>query len=399
MSRKLTVRDVDVRGKRVLVRVDFNVPLTPDGRVGDDTRIRATLPTIQHLVDEGAEVILCSHLGRPDGKVVPSLSLAPVALRLETLLGRAVRFVPDCTGPVADAAVAAAAPGDVLVLENLRFHAEEEANDPAFARSLASLADVYVDDAFGTAHRAHASTEGVTHFLPAYAGLLMERELSFLGQALGDAERPYAALIGGAKVSGKLEVLRNLVTRVDFLLIGGGMANTFLKAKGVDVGDSLVEDDLLGTAREVMDVAGRVAARVELPRDAVIADAFSAAAQRRTIDLEHEGVPPGWRILDIGPATVAAYTKTLAGCKTIFWNGPVGVFELEPFAEGTLQLARAIAGMRAVSIVGGGDTDAAIEEAGVQDRITHVSTGGGASLEFIEGKSLPGVAALKDAPA
>jgi phosphoglycerate kinase len=398
MGRKLTVTDTDVRSKRVLVRVDFNVPLTPEGNVGDDTRLRASLPTIRYLTGQGAKVILCSHLGRPDGKVVAKLSLAPVAKHLEGLLGKPVGFVVDCVGPAVELAVAEVQAGDVVLLENLRFHPEEETNDADFARSLAGLADIYIDDAFGTAHRAHASTEGVTHFLPAYAGLLMERELDFLGRAIGDAERPYAAVIAGAKISGKLEVLQNLVTKVDRLLIGGGMANTFLKSQGVDVGDSLVEDDLLETARDVMTAAAQSGAQIDLPRDAVIADAFSAEAQRRTIDLQAEYVPAGWRILDIGPKTIEAYSQALAGCKTIFWNGPMGVFELAPFAEGTLQLARAIAGLDAVTIVGGGDTDAAIEQAGVQDQISHVSTGGGASLEFIEGKPLPGVVALQDAP-
>lgn len=391
--------DVDTRGKRVLVRVDFNVPLTPEGQVGDDTRLRASLPTIELLVQQGAKVILCSHLGRPDGKVVAKLRLAPVAGRLEHLLGLHVRTVADCIGPEAEAAVTAMQPGDVILLENLRFHSEEEANDPGFAAALAGLADVYVDDAFGTAHRAHASTEGVTHLLPSCAGLLMERELDFLGRAVGSAEHPYAAVIGGAKVSGKLEVLRNLVQRVDRLLIGGGMANTFLKARGVEVGDSLVEDDLLQTAMEVMASASRASVRLELPRDAIIADAFAADAHWRTLDLTHEQVPSGWRILDIGPKTLEAYEQALADCKTIFWNGPMGVFEMTPFANGTLGLARTIAALDTVSIVGGGDTDAAIEQAGVQSRITHVSTGGGASLEFIEGKQLPGVVALPDAPA
>jgi len=290
-------------------------------------------------------------------------------------------------------------PGDVILLENLRFHPEEEQNEPAFAQQLAALADLYVDDAFGTAHRAHASTEGVTHFLPSVAGLLMERELTFLGRAIGAAQRPYVAIIGGAKISGKLEVLRNLVTVVDRLLIGGGMANTLLKAQGRELGASLIEEDLVETAREVLHRAKAAGAQIELPRDAVIADRFAADAQWRTIDLSTDGVPEGWRIVDIGPRTLAAYAAALEGARTVFWNGPMGVFEMEPFATGTLGLARAVAALDAVTIVGGGDTDAAVEMAGVRDRITHVSTGGGASLEFVEGKALPGVVALPDAPA
>jgi phosphoglycerate kinase len=398
VTQKLTVKDADLHGQRVLVRVDFNVPVN-DGQIGDDTRIRAAIPTIKYLIDQDARVILLSHLGRPDGKVQAALSLRPVAMRLQELLGHSVGFADDCVGPHAEDAVEHLEPGGVLMLENLRFHSEEEKNDPEFARRLASLADVYVDDAFGTAHRAHASTEGVTHYLPAYAGLLMEKELEFLGQALGSAETPYAAVIGGAKISGKLEVLQNLVRRVDRLLIGGGMANTFLKAQGTDVGDSLVEENLVETALDVLGAARQEGVRVGLPIDAVIADSFSADANHRTIEFAVEGVPGGWRILDIGPRTVHAYRDALQDCKTIFWNGPMGVFEFAPFAAGTLELARAIASLNAVSIVGGGDTDAAIEQAGVQDKITHVSTGGGASLEFIEGKTLPGVAALKDRPA
>lgn len=398
MSRKQTIRDIDVRDKRVLVRVDFNVPLDKaSGAVADDTRIRAALPTIRCLVDQQAKVILISHLGRPDGKVVPALSLQPVAMRLEELLGRPVRFVHECIGPDAEKAVSKLRPGDVLMLENLRFHPEEEKNDAAFARQLAGLAEIYVDDAFGTAHRAHASTEGVTHFLPSVSGLLMEKELDFLGRAIGSPERPYAAIIGGAKISGKIEVLQSLLQRVDRLLIGGGMANTFLKAEGKQIGDSLAEDDQLGRAREVMATARQRGVQLELPRDAVIADAFSADAQHRTIDLASEEVPDGWRILDIGPHTVRAFTDALRGCKTVFWNGPMGVFELPPFAAGTLNLAKIVGELDALTIVGGGDTDAAIEQAGVQERITHVSTGGGASLEFMEGKQLPGVTALEDA--
>jgi phosphoglycerate kinase len=397
VERKLTVRDVPVSGKRVLMRVDFNVPLTQTGDVADDTRIRAAIPTIRLLIEQRARIILCSHLGRPDGKPDRALSLRPIAAHLSRLLGQEVGFCEDCVGPSAEAAVERLGPGQIILLENLRFHPQEEANDPGFARALAALADIYVDDAFGTAHRAHASTEGVTHFLPAVAGLLMERELDFLGRVVGSAQRPYAAIIGGAKISGKLEVLENLVKVVDRLLIGGGMANTFLKAQGKDVGASLVEQNLIETANRLLSSGEAGSIRIELPVDAVIADAFAADAQRRTIDLAAESVPDGWRIMDIGPRTVESFSRAISDCRTVFWNGPMGVFEMEPFAAGTLGLARAIAALDAVSIVGGGDTDAAIEQAGVAERITHISTGGGASLEFVEGKALPGVVALQNA--
>jgi phosphoglycerate kinase len=395
---KKTVRDIEVAGKRVLVRVDFNVPLDKaTGQVADDTRIRAALPTIQYLRERGAKVILCSHLGRPDGKVVDRLRLRPVAEHLSALLNAPVTMAPDCVGPAVEALVARMQPGDVLLLENVRFHPEEEANDAAFARQLASLADVFVNDAFGTAHRAHASTEGVAHYLPAVAGLLMEKELKFLGGALTNPERPFAALIGGAKVSDKIGVLRHLLEKVDLLLIGGGMANTFLLAQGKQIGDSLAEPDHVDVAREVLERTREGRPRLELPCDAVIADRFAADAATRTIDLEREPVPPGWRIMDIGPATVRRFVDALSPCRTVVWNGPMGVFELAPFAAGTLALARALADLPATTIVGGGETAQAVEEAGVADRISHVSTGGGAALEFLEGKTLPGVAALLDA--
>ncbi len=395
---KKTVHDIEVAGKRVLVRVDFNVPLDKaTGQVADDTRIRAALPTIQYLRERGAKVILCSHLGRPDGKVVDRLRLRPVAEHLSALLNAPVTMAPDCVGPAVEALVARMQPGDVLLLENVRFHAEEEANDAAFARQLASLADVFVNDAFGTAHRAHASTEGVAHYLPAVAGLLMEKELKFLGGALTNPERPFAALIGGAKVSDKIGVLRHLLEKVDLLLIGGGMANTFLLAQGKQIGDSLAEPDHVDAAREVLERTREGRPRLELPCDAVIADRFAADAATRTIDLEREPVPPGWRIMDIGPATVRRFVDALSPCRTVVWNGPMGVFELAPFAAGTLALARALADLPATTIVGGGETAQAVEEAGVADRISHVSTGGGAALEFLEGKTLPGVAALLDA--
>jgi phosphoglycerate kinase len=395
---KKTVRDIDVAGKRVLVRVDFNVPLdSATGQVADDTRIRAAIPTIQYLRERGAKVILCSHLGRPDGKVVDRLRLRPVAAHLSTLLNAPVTMAPDCVGPDVEALVARMQPGDVLLLENVRFHPEEEANDPAFARQLAALADVFVNDAFGTAHRAHASTEGVAHYLPAVAGLLMEKELTFLGGALTNPERPFAALIGGAKVSDKIGVLRHLLEKVDLLLIGGGMANTFLLALSKQIGDSLAEPEQVDVAREMLArTRQKGSPRVELPIDAVIADRLTADAVTRTIDLEREPVPPGWRIMDIGPATVSRFVDALSPCRTVVWNGPMGVFELPPFAAGTLALARALADLPATTIVGGGETAQAVEQAGVADRISHVSTGGGAALEFLEGKTLPGVAALLD---
>jgi phosphoglycerate kinase len=396
MPPKQTIRDIDVAGKRVLVRVDFNVPMDKaTGAISDDNRIRAALPTIQYLRERGARAILASHLGRPDGKVVESMRLAPVAERLSELLGAPVQTVRESVGPEVEAAVAGLKDGDVLMLENVRFHAEEEANDADFARRLAAPADVYVNDAFGTAHRAHASTEGVARHLPAVAGLLMEKELDYLGRAVGDPERPFAAIIGGAKISGKIDVLKNLLGTADLILIGGGMANTFFKAQGREVGDSLVEDDQLDVASAVLRDAQGAGTRVELPVDAVIADAFDANASARTVPID-EGVPAGWRIMDIGPETLRRYTAALRDSKTVVWNGPMGVFEFPKFAEGTLGLARAVAALDAVTVVGGGETAAAVEQAGVAEQITHVSTGGGASLEFLEGKTLPGVAALKD---
>lgn len=393
--RKQTVRDIDVRDKRVLVRVDFNVPLgKSSGRVLDDTRIRAALPTINYLRTQGAKVILCSHLGRPNGTVVESLRLAPVAARLSELIGAPVATAPDCVGPEAEAAAAALAPGEMLLLENLRFHPEEEANDAAFAGKLAALADVYVNDAFGTAHRAHASTEGVAHHLPAVAGFLMEKEIDYLDRATKNPARPFAAIIGGAKISTKIGVLRNLLPRVDALLVGGGMAATFLKSQGLDVGDSLVEPDQLDEARRILDDAAARAVRLLLPEDAVIADRFEADADARTVSARD--VPAGWRILDIGPATVQAYQRALEGAKTIIWNGPLGVAEWPAFAHGSEALARYLAGLDATVIIGGGETVALVEQLGLAEKYAHVSTGGGASLEFLEGKELPGVAALRD---
>jgi len=387
---KKTARDVEVEAKRVLVRVDFNVPLA-EGRVADDTRIRAALPTINYLLEHRAKVILMSHLGRPRGKVLDELRLDPVADRLSELLDRPVRKLDDCVGPEAEAAVAKMQPGDVILLENTRFHPQEKSNDPAFAGKLASLADVFVNDAFGAAHRAHASVVGVAEHLPGVAGFLMEKEIAFLGQALTAPEHPFVAILGGAKISSKIGVIEKLLTRVDGLLIGGGMANTFLKAQGHEIGQSLVEDDSLDVARETLERAGEGLA---LPVDVVVADRFDAEADSKVVPVGQ--VPEDWRILDIGPETVELFKQKLAGAKTVVWNGPMGVFEFPRFAEGTFAIARFLADLEATTIVGGGDVVAAVGQAGVADRIALVSTGGGASLEFLEGKPLPGIAALED---
>ena len=388
---KKTVSDIDVAGKRVLVRVDFNVPLE-NGTVSDDTRIRAALPTIQYLIDHKAKTILCSHLGRPKGKPDPAYSLSPVGVRLSQLLKREVRTAPDCVGPAVQNLVSTMQPGDVLLLENLRFHREEEANEAGFVQALASLADVYVDDAFGSAHRAHASTAGVAKHLPAVAGFLMERELNFLGRALTNPTRPFVAILGGAKVSDKIAVIENLLGKVDRLLIGGGMANTFLRAQGKEVGQSLVENDKLEVARDLLQ---KGASKLVLPVDVVIADQFDAHALHSTVAVD--AVLSSWRILDIGPKTVERFKEHLHGARTVVWNGPMGVFEMTPFAAGTFAIARALAELSgATTIVGGGDSAAAVEQAGVAERITHISTGGGASLEFLEGRELPGVAVLQE---
>lgn len=392
---KKTIHDVDVQGKRVLVRVDFNVPLK-EGEVADDTRIEAALPTIQHLLDNGAAVVLMSHLGRPKGEVVGDLTMDPVAERLSTLLDQPVKKMDDCVGASVEEAVQAMEPGDVILLENTRFHAEEKANDSDFAASLAALADVYVNDAFGTAHRAHASTEGAAQAMrakggEAVAGLLVEKELKLLGKAAEDPEHPFVAILGGAKVSGKISVIESLLGRCDRVLIGGGMANTFFKAMGFDVGDSLVEDDVLETARSLLDQAG---GKLVLPVDVVIADAFDNGAQTQVVAPNE--VPAGWRILDIGPKTVSTFESALKGAKTVSWNGPVGVFEMPTFAAGTFDVARLLAELDATTIVGGGESAAAVQQVGLADQMTHVSTGGGASLQFLEGKTLPGVAALDE---
>jgi phosphoglycerate kinase len=387
-----TIRDLDLGGKRVLVRADFNVPLK-DGAVGDDTRIRASLPTIQYVLKAGASAVLCSHLGRPKDKLVPALSLRPVGEHLARLLGRPVAFSASAVGPEAEQAARALRPGEVLLLENTRFYPGEGANDPAFARQLAALADVFVMDAFGSAHRAHASTEGVTHFLPSAAGFLLEKELDFLGKALREPAHPYVAILGGAKIGDKIGVIRNLLKQADRLLIGGGMANTFLAAQGLNMAESLVEAEALDQARELMSQAGQ---RLLLPTDAVVAEAFEAEASHRVVAAT--AVPTGWWVMDIGPQTVQLFQKTLEGAGMVFWNGPMGVFEFPAFAAGTRAVAQAVADSGAVSIVGGGDSVAAIRQAGLEDRITHLSTGGGASLEFMEGRELPGVAALMAAP-
>ncbi len=389
LMNKQTICDVDVNGKRVLVRVDFNVPMS-GGMVTDDTRIRAALPTIQYLLDHNAKVILMSHLGRPKG-VDDKLRLAPIAARLSALLGQPVKTANDCVGDAVVRTVSGLKPQEVLLLENLRFHKEEEKNDPAFAQQLAQLGDVYVNDAFGTAHRAHASTEGVTHYLPAVSGLLMEKELNFLGKAISHPEHPFIAILGGAKVSDKIGVIKHFMAQADHVLIGGGMANTFAKAYGYEVGDSLVENDKLDVAKELIVQSN---GKLVFPTDAVVADKFDNDAQSQVVEIFQ--VQPGWRILDIGPKSVELFKMYLNDAKTIAWNGPLGVFEFPRFAQGTIAIARALADSHATTIIGGGESVAAVEQAGVAERMTHISTGGGASLEFLEGKTLPGVAALLD---
>ncbi len=392
---KQTIRDVNLQGKRVLVRVDFNVPIE-EGRVTDDTRIVAAVPTIKAILEQQPRaVILMSHLGRPKGGPDPKYSLRPTVEVLAKHLGREVAFVDDLIGEKVEQAINALPPGGVIVLENTRFYTGEEKNDPELAQQLARLGDVYVNDAFGSAHRAHASTEGVAHYLPAVAGLLMEKEIEFLGTAIEAPRRPFVAILGGAKISDKIGVIENLLTKADRILIGGGMANTFFAAQGLPMGDSLVEQEALETAKNILGKAGE---KLVLPVDAVIADAFDATANTRVIRIE-EGVPTGWRILDIGPETVRRFGEQLADAMTIVWNGPMGVFEMAPFAKGTFAVAQALAertARGAVTIIGGGDSAAAVNQAGLADKVTHVSTGGGASLEMLEGLTLPGLAALND---
>jgi len=397
---KVTVSDINFRGRRVLLRVDFNVPLDANRNITDDRRIRAALPTIEKIQGDGGMVIACSHLGRPKGKHVPEMSLRPVAKRLSELLGKEVTFAEDCIGPEAANLVGKMKDGDCLLLENLRFHPEEEKNDADFAGKLAELADIYVNDAFGSAHRAHASTEGVTHYFnQAVAGFLMEKELKYLGEVLSDPRRPFAAILGGAKISGKIDVIANLMDKVDLLLIGGGMVFTFSKAKGYPVGDSLVEQDKVELAKEILKKAGGSHTKLIFPTDAVVASEISDSAQTKVVPIDK--IPDGMKGLDIGPDTIRLFREALAGARTIVWNGPMGVFEHKPFAEGTFAIAKLLADLTdkgATTVVGGGDSAAAMAKAGLGDNLTHISTGGGASLEFLEGKRLPGVESLTDLP-
>ncbi|MEW6568269.1 MAG: phosphoglycerate kinase [Chloroflexota bacterium] len=387
---KKTIRDIDLRGKRVLMRVDFNVPME-SGKVTDDKRIRASLPTIQYVLEQGASLILMSHLGRPKAGPDPEFSLKAAAETLSGLLGRPVKMAPDCVGPEVEAMAKALPPGEVLMLENVRFHKEEEKNDPEFARKLAALGEVYVNDAFGSAHRAHASTEGVAHHLPAVSGFLMEQELDYLGRATENPPHPYIAILGGAKISDKIAVIENLLKKSDRLIVGGGMANTFLAAKGHDMADSLVEGESIGAAKAIL---ARHSEKMLLPVDAVVGDRFEADAQSMVVDVDK--VPKGWRVLDIGPKTFEVFRQALQGARLVVWNGPLGVFEFPRFAQGTFAVARLLADSGAVTVIGGGDSASAVKKAGVAKQMSHVSTGGGASLELLEGKTLPGVAALLD---
>lgn len=387
---KKTVKDIDLKGKRVFMRVDFNVPMA-DGKVTDDKRIQASLPTIQYVLEQGASLILSSHLGRPKSGPDPEFSLRAAAEVLSSHLGVPVKMAPDTVGPEVEAMAKELKPGDVLMLENTRFHKGEEKNDLELAKQMAALADVYVNDAFGSAHRAHASTEGIARFLPAVSGFLMEQELEYLGRAVANPEHPYIAILGGAKISDKIQVVETLLSKADKLIIGGGMANTFLAAKGLTMQDSLVEEEALEPARSILEKSGD---KLILPVDAVLADKFEADANSQVVDVDK--IPAGWRMMDVGPKTIELYKRELEGAKLIVWNGPVGVFEMPKFAEGTFALARLLAESGATTVIGGGDSASAVKKAGVARQMTHVSTGGGASLEFLEGKELPGVAALMD---
>lgn len=387
---KKTVKDLDLKGKRVLMRVDFNVPMA-DGKVTDDKRIKAALPTIQYVLEQGASLLLMSHLGRPKGASNPEFSLRAASEALSTLIDRPVTMAPDCVGAEVEAIAKSLKPGDVVMLENTRFHKGEEKNDLDLAKQMAALGDVYVNDAFGSAHRAHSSTEGIARFLPAVSGFLMEQELEYLGKAVANPEHPYIAILGGAKISDKILVVETLAAKCDKLIIGGGMANTFLAAKGLNMQDSLVEAEALETAKTLL---AKLGDKLVLPVDAIIADKFDAEANTQTVPVD--AIPAGWRMLDVGPETVSLYKATLDGAKLIVWNGPVGVFEMPKFAEGTFALAKMMAESNAVTVIGGGDSASAVKKAGVAKQMTHVSTGGGASLEFLEGKELPGVAALNN---
>jgi len=387
---KKTVKDIDLKGKRVLMRVDFNVPMQ-DGKVTDDKRIRAALPTIQYVLDQGASLILMSHLGRPKGVSDPTFSLRAASEVLSSLIDRPVKMAPDCVGAEVEAMAKDLQPGDVLMLENTRFHAGEQKNDPELARQMAALADVYVNDAFGSAHRAHSSTEGVAQYLPAVSGFLMEKELEYLGRAVANPEHPYIAILGGAKISDKILVVETLLSKCDKLIVGGGMANTFLAAQGLNMQDSLVEEASLETAKAILE---KSADKLILPVDAVIADKFDNDANSQVVEVN--AIPEGWRMLDVGPKTIELYKNALSDAKLVVWNGPVGVFEMPKFAEGTFAIAKLLAESSATTVIGGGDSASAVKKAGVANQMTHVSTGGGASLEFLEGKELPGVAALLD---
>jgi len=395
MIKKKTVRDVDLKGKRIIMRVDFNVPLDKEGNITDDTRIRAALPTIKYVLEQDTKLILMSHLGRPKGQVKEELRLAPVGKRLQELLGKDIIVCKDSIGEEVKKIISGMQSGDIVILENLRFHKEEEANDPEFAKELASYADIYVNDAFGTAHRAHASTEGIAHYLPAVAGFLMEKEIDFLGKLLYQPAKPYIAIIGGAKVSSKIGVLEKLLEKVDALLIGGGMSYTFLKAKGFEVGNSLVETEKINLAFELIKKADEKGISLQFPVDNLVADRIDADARVKLTDTNV--IPKDMIGVDIGPKTIKQYKKEIKKASTIFWNGPMGIFEIDKFAKGTIQIAKAVASAKGTTVVGGGDSVAAVNKVGVADKIDHVSTGGGASLEFLEGKELPGIKVLEDA--
>jgi len=392
MLNKKTIKDIDISNKKVFIRVDYNVPMDKDGNITEDTRIKATLPTLQYLLEQNAAIIIASHLGRPKGAVMPEFSLLPVAKRLSSLLGKEILVAPDCVGPAVEEMANQLHPGQILMLENLRFHKAEEKNDAAFSKQLASLADVAVNDAFGVSHRAHASVEGITKYLPTVAGLLMEKEIIFLGQTVANPVHPFVAIIGGAKVSDKIGVIENLLKKVDTLIIGGGMANTFLSAQGYNIGKSLLEADKVELAKVLIKTARDRGVKLLLPTDVVIANKFAADAQHKIVAVD--AIDSEWMALDIGPKTGSAYATALKDAKTVVWNGPMGVFEMDAFANGTETVAKAVASSGATSIVGGGDSIAALEKTGLSDKITHISTGGGASLEFLEGKVLPGIAAL-----